>query len=179
MLFKTYKWAWSTSFLLTPWIFTPRTPLPSHLPSCLLLGTPTGSQLGKQLEHNWMAYSTMYCSIIEAFGWYWLLICPFKIFMYLSTGYIHLKRTSQHNRVSLPWWTIKWTMISKNEGGKYISNWHNSLMVSFFKSSNTQGSITFLHMTLKNIHKHVKIPLLEVSKMTWKAIGKSCCISTW
>jgi len=45
-------------------------------------------------------------------------------------------------------------------------------MVSFSKSSNTRGSITFLHMTLKNIHKRVRIPLTKTSKMPRKATIK-------
>jgi len=59
-----------------------------------------------------MAASAMYRSIIEASSRYWFLTYPFKIFMYLSTGYIHLKKIGPHNWISLTRLTIKWTMIS-------------------------------------------------------------------
>ena len=58
--------------------------------------------------------------------------------------------TGPHSLISLTRWTIKWTIISKKEGGKYISSWHNIMMASFFNSSNLVGSITFLQITLKN-----------------------------
>jgi len=51
-------------------------------------------------------------------------------------------------------------------------------MASFSKSSNTQGSITFLHIALKNIHKRVIIPLTEGGKMAQITAGNNCCIST-
>lgn len=69
--------------------------------------------------------------------------------------------------------------ISKNKGGKHISNWHNSLMTSSSKSSDTWGSITFSHMTLKKILKHARIPITKAGKMAQIVVGKSYCINTW
>jgi len=51
-------------------------------------------------------------------------------------------------------------------------------MASLSKSSNTRGSITFLHIALKNIRKRIRIPLTEGGKMTQIATGNSCSMST-
>jgi len=48
-----------------------------------------------------MTSFAMYPSIIEAFGQYWFLTYPFKISMYLSNGYIHLKNPTHIIEFSL------------------------------------------------------------------------------
>ena len=68
--------------------------------------------------------------------------------------------------ISLTRWTIKWTMMSKKAGGKYISNWHNIIAASFSNSFNFTGSRTLLHMALKKKHSRVMANLTLLSKMS-------------
>ena len=69
--------------------------------------------------------------------------------------------------------------MSKNEGGKYISNWHKIIAASFSKSSNFTGSMTLLQMTLKKNHRWVMACLTLLGKMSRITMANSCCIMTW
>ena len=84
-----------------------------------------------------------------------------------------------HNLISLTRWTIKSTLTSKNEEGKYISNWHKIIAVSFSKSSNYRRSMTLVYMALKKNHRRVMACLTLLGKMSRIATAKSCCIKTW
>ena len=89
--------------------------------------------------------------------------------MYRSTGYIHRKKTRPHNLISLTRWTIKWIIMSKNDGEKYISNWQRKiqlLRVNDFATDNIK-------------HKRVMATLTLLGKILQIAIDNSCCIKTW
>jgi len=121
----------------------------------------------------------MYLSIIDASGWYGFFTYPFNIFMYLLIGYIHLKNIGPHILISLTRWIIKWTMMSKNEGGKYILSWHKITIASFSKSSNVARSITFWQILLKNMQRRVMTCLTLLGKMPRITTGRSCWMRTW
>ena len=99
--------------------------------------------------------------------------------MYRSTGYIHRKKMGPQNLISLTRWTITWTIMSKNDKGKYISNWERTMVASFSKSSNCRGSMTLLQIALKKNHKQVMAILTLSGKIPWIATTNSCCINTW
>ena len=99
--------------------------------------------------------------------------------MYNSTRYIHHKEIGPHNLISLTRRTIKWTIMSKNDGGKYISNWQRTMAALFSKSSNCWGSKTLLQIALKKKHKQVMATLTLSSKKPQMATTNSCCINTW
>jgi len=99
--------------------------------------------------------------------------------MYRSIGCIHHKKIEPHDQISVTRWTIRWTMMSKNDGGKCISNWQRTMKTSFSKSSNCWGSMTLLHITLKRKHKRVMATLTLSGKIPWIATGNRCCIKTW
>jgi len=112
-------------------------------------------------------------------GWLWFFTYPLNIFMSYSNEYIYLKKTGPHSLISLTKWTIRCTMISKNEGEKYISSWHNVTTIFFCNSSSFSGSITLLHTALKKKHSWV---------MTWRtcfrsieriATDNNCYINAW
>ena len=84
-----------------------------------------------------------------------------------------------HNLISFTRWTLKCTMMSKNEEGKYISNWHKIITTSFSKLSNFRGPMTLLHMVLKKKQRQVMACLSLLVKMSYIATTKSCCIKTW
>ena len=69
--------------------------------------------------------------------------------------------------------------MSKNERGKYISNWHMIIIASFSSSSNLRGSMTLQHMALKRKHEGVMACLTFLGKMSRIATTNSCCIMTW
>ena len=98
--------------------------------------------------------------------------------MYYSTGYIHRKKMGPHNRISFTRWTIKWTIMSKNDRGKYISNWQRTMVASFSKSSNCRESMTLLQIELKTKHKWVMETLTLSGKILWIATANSCCTNT-
>jgi len=81
--------------------------------------------------------------------------------------------------ISLTRWTIKWIMMSKKVGGKYISNWHSIMVASFSRSSNLKGSRTLLHMTLKKKNRRVMANLTLLGKMSRMAMANNFCINTW
>jgi len=99
--------------------------------------------------------------------------------MYHSTGYIHCKKMGLHNWISLTKCTIKWTIMSKNGGGKYISNWQRTMAVSFSKSSNCRGSMALLEIALKTKYKRVIATLTLSGKIPRIATCNSYCINTW
>jgi len=69
--------------------------------------------------------------------------------------------------------------MSKNEGEKYISSWHKIMITSFSNSSKLLGSINFLKIAWKNMHRRVitcqtffgKIPRIETERKS--------CMRTW
>ena len=69
--------------------------------------------------------------------------------------------------------------MSKNEGGKYISNWHKIIEASFSSSSNLRRSTTLLHMALKKKHRWVMACVTFLGKMSCITKANSCCIKTW
>jgi len=70
--------------------------------------------------------------------------------------------------------------MSKNEGGKYISNWQRIMAASFSKSSDFWGSMTLWHITLKKKkHKRVMVTLTLSGMIPQMATGKSCFINMW
>ena len=101
----------------------------------------------------------------------WILHIPFE--------YFHASLNGPHILISLTRWTIKWTMIWKNEGGKYISSWHKIMIVSFSNSSNLVGSITFLQIALKNRQRRVMTCLTLFGRIPRIATGRRSCIRTW
>ena len=98
--------------------------------------------------------------------------------MYHSIEYIHHKKTGPHNLISLTRWIIKWIIMSKNEGRKYIFNWQRMMETSFFKSSNCWGSMNLLKITLKKKHKRVMATLTLSGKILRMATDNSCCINS-
>ena len=62
--------------------------------------------------------------------------------------------------------------MSKNEGGKYISSWYNIMIASFSNSSKLLGSIIFLQIALKNMHRRVIICLTFFGKIPRVATGE-------
>ncbi|PON63001.1 hypothetical protein PanWU01x14_134480 [Parasponia andersonii] len=74
----------------------------------------------------------------------------FRIFMYLSNGYIHLKYTKPHNFISLTKCTVRCIIISKTLRGKNCSNMHNVTTSSRYSSSNLDTLTTLKQIPLKN-----------------------------
>ena len=95
---------------------------------------------------------------------------------YRSKVYIHLKYIGPHNLTSLTICTIRWTMMSKKDGGKNISNSHKITTISFWSSSSFDGSMTLQQMEEKNEHKRVKVCLTFFGKIPWIATNSNCCI---
>ena len=64
--------------------------------------------------------------------------------MYHLTGYIHHKKMGPHNLISFTRWTIKWTIMSKNDRGKYIANWkdNGSLILQIIQLSRVNDFAT-------------------------------------
>ena len=87
--------------------------------------------------------------------------------------------TGPHIIISLTIWTIKWTMISKNEGEKYISGWLKRMIALFSKSSNLVGSITFLQIALMNRQRRVMTYLTFFSRILQITTKRRSCIRTW
>ena len=69
--------------------------------------------------------------------------------------------------------------MSKNEGGKYISNWQRIMVTSFSKSSNFWGSMTLRQIALKKKHKRVMATQTLSGKTPWMATRKSYYINMW
>ena len=87
--------------------------------------------------------------------------------------------TGPQHLISLTRCTIKWIIMSKKAGGKYISNWHSIIAASFSSSSNLIGSMTLLHMAWKKKHRRVMANLTLFVKMSSIATVNNCCINTW
>jgi len=179
LLFNIYKWSCGNSFRPKFITCSPHKPLFLTLLSCRDSGSPTYFGFSMYSEQNLITSFVMYLSKIDASRQCRFFIYHFKNFMYRSTGYIHRKKMGSHDLIFLTRWIIKWIVMSKNKGGKYISNWHKIIATSFSKSSNFKGSITLLHMTLKKKHRWVMACLTLLGKMSWIAMTSSCCIKTW
>ena len=126
-------------------------------------------QVPQSYNHDY-TYNEIYSSLLHEFSapqvidsssyntkgiciYNWFFVYPFNTFMYRSTGYIHHKKTRPHNQISLTRWTIKWTIMSKNDGGKYISIWQRTMAASFSNSSNLLGSMTLSLPCLSEFQK--------------------------
>ena len=84
-----------------------------------------------------------------------------------------------HNLISLTRWTIKSTLTSKNEEGKYISNWHKIIAALFSSSSNLTGLMTSLHISLKKKLRRVIACLTLLGKISRIATTNNYCIKRW
>jgi hypothetical protein len=80
---------------------------------------------------------------------------PFKVFKYLSIGYIQWVCTRPHNSSSSTRCTKRCIMMSKNEGGN--SYYNNTIVIatSFLSSPIVVGSRILAHSFLKTWHKHI------------------------
>ncbi len=80
---------------------------------------------------------------------------PFRIFKYLSIGYIQRMWTRPHNSNSSTKWTKRCVMMSKKEGGNPCSNRTKHIATSFFNSPIVVGSTIFTQSFLKTWHKRI------------------------
>jgi len=137
VLFNMYRWACDNYWRPMVTTLNPRVPLPLILESWRLWGTPTSLAVLIYSKQNSIASSTIYLSTMLAFGQYWFFLYPFNTFMYRSIGYIQCKKIGPQNRISRTRWIIKWIMMSKNDGGKYISNSQRIVEASFMMMNQT------------------------------------------
>jgi len=107
------------------------------------------------------------------------LTYPFNMFIYHSNEYIHLKKIEPQSLISLIKWTIRCIMISKNEGGKYISSWHSVTTTSFCNSFSFIGSITLLHIVLKQKQSRVMTWRTCYGNIEYIVTVSNYCINTW
>jgi len=63
-------------------------------------------------------------------------------------------------------------MISKNDGGKHISNWLNVSAANFCRDSNSSRIITFLDILLKKYHNRVIAIFKNTGFIALMAIGR-------
>src|SRR3954464_9141406 len=71
------------------------------------------------------------------------------------------------------------TIMSKNEGGKYISRSHKVTTISFCNVGKIAGSTTLLQIDLKKKHSLVIALLTFSGRIERIPIGKKCSIITW
>jgi len=95
--------------------------------------------------------SHVYPSTIHAFGLAILCTYNFKVFMYISTKYIHLVAIGPHISNSSIKWYNKCVMMSKKEGGKWISNKAKLTATSMWSDSISERFQTLLQNLLDTL----------------------------
>ena len=103
----------------------------------------------------------------------------FNICMNCSKGYMLRRNTGPHYFISSTKCTVRWTMTSKNNGGKNISRLDNILAISSCILSNSSGSTTFYHSLLKKSQRSMSLFLIPLSIRFLMATGRICVNITW
>ena len=150
VLNNTHRWAWIHSILLKP--------------------SPTGPSLIREGLVNFVSIfslryvaqkfvhsSIRYPFAIDASGRALLRTYLFNVFIYLSIGYIHLNWTGPPSRASLVKCMVRWTMTSKNAGGKIFSKWHNVTAILSCKPFNSSIRWTLEQSCLKKLLTSINV----------------------
>ena len=107
---------------------------------------------------------------------------PHKILMLLPQ-YNSLLYNPQDSAVSditlLTKCTVKCTIMSKREGGKYFFNKHKVTTWYVCNLSNVVTSTILKHKKIKKKHSLIIAFFICFGKTHLMAIGRSCCIRTW
>ncbi len=164
------------NLVLSPSSTSPTSPsssLASHI-HCF-----TTSNLCKYLIMNPKHPSHMYPLAIETFGLAILHTYNFKVFMYLFTRYIHLVTTNPHISNSSARWYNKCVMMSKMEGGKWISN-KVKLIATSMRSDLISKRFQTLLQSLLNTLEILMIAIQGLgTNKPLNANGIIYCINTW
>jgi len=89
--------------------------------------------------------------VIEAFGWALLWTHDFSLCGYLSPKYIDQKLIGSQIKASSAKWIGKYNIISKQDGGRHLSNLESVRGISFFICSKSSIYKHLAYSTLKNI----------------------------
>src|SRR6266508_623054 len=98
--------------------------------------------------------------------------------MNLSNGYMLRRNTGPHILISYTMWTMRWTIISKKDGGKYISTWHTVSTAAASSSSSSNTSIVFCEILLKKKHRFMIVSWTLRGRIFLIAIGMIYVIIT-
>ena len=144
---------------------------------------------------------------IEHFGWAWLkrifsifqdtyeekirTLCDFishgkyvingciKWSNYLLIGYIHWYCTRLSRIASRGKWTVRWTITSKNAGGKNLSNLHSIRTIRSSSFSNSLRFRVLKHKSWKKLPNPNNTILMSLCANPRNPIGRIYCSSTW
>ena len=144
---------------------------------------------------------------IEHFGWAWLklifsifkdtyeekirTLCDFipygknaidgciKRSNYLSIGYIHRYCTVPSRIASRGKWTARWTITSKNAGGKNLSSLHSIRTIRSSNFSNSLRFRVFEHKSWKKLLNSNNTILMFLCANPCNPIGRIHCSGTW
>jgi len=123
--------------------------------------------------------SQVYPLAIEASSLAILCTKNFNVFMYLFTRYIHLVAIGPHKSNSFTRWYNKWTMMSKKDGGKWISNKAKLTKTSNWSDSMSKGFQTLLQSFLNTLEIFITTIRGPRAKKPFNVNGKICYINTW
>jgi hypothetical protein len=104
---------------------------------------------------------------------------PFKVFKYLSIGYIQWVWIQPHNSSSSTRCTKRCIMMSKNEGENSYSNNTRVIVTSFLSSPIVVRSRILAHSFLKTRHKHIMAILQPFDIRSHMHRDNILCIITW
>ncbi len=119
----------------------------------------------------------VYLSTIDVSSLAIFLTYNFKVFTYLSMGYIHLVATKPHKTSSFTkWYSV---MMWKKKGGKSISSKTKLTSISYWSYSISKGFQTLLQYLLNTLGIHMTTIWGIGANKPFNANDIFCCINTW
>lgn len=128
-----------------------------------------------KLKHSYRTYPLA----IEALGLTILRIYNFNVFMYLSTRYIHLVTTRPHKSNLFTRWYSKWIVMSKKDGGKWISNKAKLTETYNWNDLMSKGFQTLLQSFLNTLEILITTIRGLGANKSFNVNGKIYYINTW
>ena len=98
---------------------------------------------------------------------------------YLSIRYIHRYCTGPPRIASRGKWTARWTITSKNAGGKNLSSSHSIRTTRYSSFSNSLRFRVLEHKSWKKLPNSNNTILMSLSTNPYNPIGRIHCSSTW
>jgi hypothetical protein len=158
------------------------------LQGCPFLSRTSSFMVGSSLSSHTLLYMDLTCwmyfmqklraSLME----YWFAMLrtyPFKAFIYLSMGYIHLVWIRPQIFNYSTSCTTKWVITSNMAGGNTFFMLQIVSVTSFLSTCIVLGSIIFVHILLNILLRLIRDMCISSCIKLWRQKGNTYWIITW